>query len=39
MRVVSLCLLLAACKGEPLDAPWCADADTGMPPTSEPVTW
>ena len=39
MRVLSLCLLLAACKGEPLGAPWCGDADTGTPAITDAVTW
>ncbi|MES2639269.1 MAG: hypothetical protein V4850_07285 [Myxococcota bacterium] len=39
MRMVLVPLLLAACKGQPLDAPWCADEDTGAAPTSAASTW
>ena len=33
------CSRCSACKGQPLDAPWCADEDTGAAPTSEASTW
>ena len=37
--IVLAALLLAGCRGQPLDAPWCADVDTGAVSGAEGLTW